>query len=48
MTGTGADGGEQVFVVASFATVLDDRIGELTEVWTDIDQKAPEGTRPLA
>ena len=48
VTGTGVDGGEQVFVVASFATVLDDLIAELTEVWTDIDQKAPEGTRPLA
>lgn len=48
VTGTGPDGSEQVFVVASFATVRDDRIAELTEVWTDVDQQAPEGTRPSA
>ncbi len=48
VTGTGADGSKQVFVVASFATVRDDLIGELTEVWADVDQQAPEGTRPLA
>ncbi|WP_374457866.1 nuclear transport factor 2 family protein [Nocardioides sp.] len=46
VTGTGADGEELEFVVASFATVRDDLLVELTEVWTDVDQEAPAGTRP--
>ena len=48
VTGTGAGGQEQVFAVASFATVRDDLVVELAEVWADVDQEAPEGTRPLA
>ncbi len=34
------------FVVASFGTVRDDLIVELVEVWADVDQEAPAGTRP--
>ena len=45
VTGTSRDGEDQAFAVASFATVRDDLIVELTEVWTDLDQQAPEGTR---
>ncbi len=48
VTGTGAGGQEQVFAVASFATVRDDLVVELAEVWADVGQEAPEGTRPLA
>ena len=48
VTGTSATGGELVFAVASFATVRDGLIAELTEVWADVDQEAPAGTRPLA
>jgi hypothetical protein len=47
VTGTSADGEHQAFAVASFATVREGLISELTEVWTDLDQQAPEGTRPL-
>lgn len=44
---TGRAKGEPVaFGVASFVTVRDGAISELTEVWTDIGQTAPEGTRP--
>ncbi|CAB4965173.1 unannotated protein [freshwater metagenome] len=46
--GTEPHGGDQVFAVASFATVRDGLLAELTEVWTDVDQQAPDGTRPLA
>lgn len=45
--GTDGDGRDQVFAVASFATVRDDLIVELTEVWADVDQKPPAGTRPV-
>lgn len=38
--------GEQAFACASFARVRDDRIIELIEVWADIGQDAPDGTRP--
>ena len=48
VTGTGATGDRLVFVVASFATVRDGLIAELTEVWADVDQEPPAGTRPLA
>jgi ketosteroid isomerase-like protein len=48
VTGTGSGGEEQVFAVATFATVRDGLLAELTEVWTDVDQQAPDGTRPLA
>ena len=46
VTGTAPDGSEQLFAVASFATTGGGLITELTEVWTDVDQQAPEGTRP--
>jgi len=46
--GTGADGEELRFAVASFATLRDGLLTELTEVWADVDQQAPEGTRPSA
>jgi SnoaL-like protein len=45
--GTDGDGRDQVFAVASFATVRDDLVVELTEVWADVDQKPPAGTRPV-
>jgi hypothetical protein len=35
-----------VFAVASFATVRDDLLAELVEVWADVGQDAPAGTRP--
>lgn len=44
---TGLSKGAPVaFGVASFVTARDGLISELTEVWTDIGQSAPEGTRP--
>ncbi|NPD05543.1 HIT domain-containing protein [Nocardioides sp. zg-1308] len=46
VVGTSGTGGELVFAVASFATMRDGLLSELTEVWTDVDQQAPEGTRP--
>jgi ketosteroid isomerase-like protein len=45
VVGHGEAGEEQVFAVASFATVRHGRILELTEVWADVGQEAPEGTR---
>ena len=45
VVGTDASGRDQVFAVASFATVRDGLIGELIEVWCDVDQQPPEGTR---
>jgi hypothetical protein len=41
-----ADGQLQHFGVASFVTVRDGLIAELTEVWTDIGRLPPEGHRP--
>ncbi|MBL3685687.1 nuclear transport factor 2 family protein [Leucobacter zeae] len=38
--------GIQHFECASFAQVQDGLISRLTEVWTDTDQKPPEGARP--
>jgi len=46
VTGLDAAGTEQVFAVASFATVDGDVITGLTEVWTDVGQEVPAGTRP--
>ncbi len=40
-----ADAGPQRFACASFAHLRDGLIVELVEVWTDLDQEAPEGTR---
>ena len=34
------------FEVATFITLRDGLIAEMTEVWTDVNQQAPEGTRP--
>jgi ketosteroid isomerase-like protein len=47
VTGRGADGRAVEFAVASFATVRDDLIAELVEVWTDVDQVPSPGTRPV-
>lgn len=44
--GESAAGEELRFAVASFATVRSGLISELTEVWADVDQTPPEGTRP--
>ena len=46
--GTGADGEDVEFAVASFATVRDGLLVELVEVWADVDQQPPAGTRPAA
>ena len=46
VTGRGGAGEWLEFAVASFATVRDGLIVELVEVWADVDQQAPEGTRP--
>ena len=45
VTGT-VYGQPQAFGVATFITVRDGLIAEMTEVWTDVDLKGPEGTRP--
>ena len=44
----GRDGaGERLeFAVASFATVREGLLAELVEVWADVDQQPPAGTRP--
>lgn len=36
----------QHFEVATFITVRDELILSMTEVWTDVDEVAPAGTRP--
>lgn len=36
----------QHFEVATFVTVRDGLVAEMTEVWTDVEQSAPEDTRP--
>lgn len=41
-----SEGGQQRFQVASFARVTDGLVRELTEVWTDVGQAPPPGTRP--
>lgn len=44
---TGRDeAGPQHFECASFARMEAGLIVQLTEVWTDVDQQAPPGTRP--
>jgi predicted ester cyclase len=45
VTGTGAGGERLEFAVASFATVRDGLLAELVEVWADVDQAPPAGTR---
>ena len=36
----------QHFEVASFMTLRQGLIAEMTEVWTEVEQEAPQGTRP--
>ena len=45
VTGT-ADGRLEHFEVATFVTVRDGLVVEMTEVWADVGQDAPAGTRP--
>jgi hypothetical protein len=45
VTGTSA-GQTQHFAVATFITVRDGLISDITEVWTDIGATPPGGTRP--
>ena len=40
------DGRLQHFEVATFITVRDGLVSEMTEVWTDVAQTPPEETRP--
>ncbi|MEV0949699.1 nuclear transport factor 2 family protein [Promicromonospora sp. NPDC050249] len=40
-----ADGEQQHFEVATFITVRGGLIVDMTEVWTDVDQAPPTGTR---
>lgn len=47
VTGTDSEGKDVAFAVASFGTVRDDRLVELVEVWADVDQQPPAGTRPV-
>ena len=37
----------QHFEVATFITLRDGLIAEMTEVWTDVDAQIPDGSRPL-
>lgn len=46
VTGTGTASERVEFAVASFATVRDGLLVELVEVWADVDQQPPAGTRP--
>ncbi|MGO1507738.1 MAG: nuclear transport factor 2 family protein [Microbacteriaceae bacterium] len=46
---TGRDAaGAQHFECASFVRVREGLIVQLTEVWTDVEQQAPPGTRPAS
>jgi hypothetical protein len=45
VTGEGPDGAVQAFGCASFAQMRDGLIVRLAEVWTDVDQEPPPGTR---
>lgn len=42
-----SDGELQHFEVATFLTLRDDLILEMTEVWTSVGEAIPEGTRPI-
>ena len=35
------------FEVATFITLRNDLIGDMTEVWTEVNEAAPVGTRPV-
>ena len=45
VTGRGREGVDH-FECATFVRVRDGLISEMTEVWTDVSQTAPVGTRP--
>ena len=45
VVGRGDAGEELVFAVASFASTKDGLVSELVEVWADVDQPPPPGTR---
>jgi hypothetical protein len=42
------EGGLAHFEVATFISAHDGLIADMTEVWTDVDQSPPEGTRPVS
>jgi hypothetical protein len=42
-----SEGRVQHFEVATFVRAADGRIHEMTEVWADVDQAPPPGTRPV-
>ena len=42
-----SDGQVQHFEVATFITLREGVIGDMTEVWTDVNEVAPIGTRPV-
>lgn len=46
VTGFDSDGKLNRFECATFVRLEDGLIVEMTEVWTDVDHVAPEGTRP--
>lgn len=46
VTGVRQGGQLQHFEVATFLMLRDGLIVDMTEVWTDVDQRAPGGTRP--
>lgn len=41
-----SDGADQHFQVATFVSFSEGLIMEMVEVWTDVDQSVPEGSRP--
>jgi len=45
VTAKGGAGEDLEFAVASFATAREGLLHELVEVWTDVDQQPPPGTR---
>ena len=46
VTAAGPGGADLRFVVASFLTTEAGVVRDLVEVWADVDQAPPEGTRP--
>lgn len=42
-----SEGQLQHFEVATFITLRDGLIADMTEVWTGVDEAAPDGTRPV-
>ena len=46
VVGRSTEGEELHHEVATFLTARDGSVVEITEVWTDVGQAAPEGTRP--